>query len=172
MKFTEVKISGLKNGEHHFTFDLNSSFLAPFSNQFFDNPSIQVEAHLVLSETMIKADLKLEGTIELVCDRSLEPFLSPVSIQETHFFKYGLEEKELTDELEVISKERISIDFDQLVYDLVALSVPGKKLHPRFAAEEAEDEEEGKVIFTTLRPNEVEETSPDPRWAKLTDIHN
>lgn len=129
-------------------------------------------ADLVLSETMIKAELKIEGTIELVCDRSLESFSSPVSIKETHFFKFGIEEKELTDELEVISKERISIDFDQLVYDLIALSVPGKKLHPRFAVEETEDDEEGKVIFTTLRPEEVEETSPDPRWAKLTEIHN
>lgn len=172
MKFTEVKISGLKNGEHHFEFELNSSFLADYSNQFFDKPSIQVIGDLLLSETMIKADLSIDGTVELICDRSLEPFISPVSLQETHFFKFGSEEKELTDELEVISKERVSLDFDQLVYDLIALSIPGKKLHPKFAEDELEDDEDGKVIFTTFDPEELVETSPDPRWAKLKELNN
>ena len=74
MKFTEIKISGLKNGNHDFHFELNSSFLTEFSTLFFNQPRLVIDVVLNMSETMIKADLKLKGTVELICDRSDETF--------------------------------------------------------------------------------------------------
>ena len=41
-----------------------------------------------------------------------------------------------------------------------------------FAEDELEDDEDGKVIFTTFDPEELVETSPDPRWAKLKELNN
>lgn len=119
---------------------------------------------------MIKADLYLKGDVELICDRSLESFRFPIELTEVHYFKFGEEEEELSDELEVISKERISIDFDQLTYDLIALSLPSKKLHPRYQ-EDDEDEIEGRLIFSTHIVDEKESVEPDPRWTKLKEIN-
>lgn len=172
MKFTEIKIAGLKDGNHQFRFELNSSFLTAFSDALFQKPEVRVVVDLALSETMIKSLVTITGKVELTCDRSLEKFFQPVSVQAPYFFKFGEEEKELSDELEVILKERVSIDFDQLVYDFIALSLPSRRLHPRFQTEESSTETDGEIVFSTkeeeVQPSENE--AVDPRWAKLKEL--
>ena len=170
MKFTEIKISGLKNGNHDFHFELNSSFLTEFSTLFFDQPKLVIDVVLNMSETMIKADLKLKGTVELICDRSDETFDYQIDNEVVHFFKLGEEEKELSDELEVISKERVAIDLDQLIYDTVALSIPAKKLHPRFGNEDFDSNEEGFLVYTSEKEEKIENETSDPRWSKLKEL--
>jgi len=172
-KFTEVKISGLKDGLHSFQFDLNDKFLSAFSHEMFKLPELQVKVEMVLSETVIKTQVLVEGSVELECDRSLDSFRHPVSTEAKHYFKFGEEEKELSDELEVILKERVSIDFDQLVFDIVSLSLPSKKLHPRFM-EDAENEDiEGSVVFSTeSKPDDnTGNQEIDSRWAKLKELN-
>jgi uncharacterized metal-binding protein YceD (DUF177 family) len=121
---------------------------------------------------MIKAEVKIEGNVELICDRSLDSFPHKVTESVTHFYKFGEEEKELSDELEIISKERVFIDLDQLIYDTVALSLPSKKLHPRFQSENEDDETDGVIVYTSdLSGDETGPTETiDPIWEKLKDL--
>jgi uncharacterized protein len=172
LKFTEIKISGLKDGKHSYHFTLDNRFLDLFSRNLFDQPDLEVEVDLFLTDTMIKADVQVSGSVELICDRSLDPFRQPVAEKVQHFFKFGEEETELSDELEVILKERVSIDLDQLVYDIVALSIPAKHLHPRFQEQE-EGEEEGTLVYSSEKTEESSEAeSPvDPRWEKLKNLN-
>lgn len=173
MKFTEIKLSGLTDGPHSFGFQLDEGFLGDFSTAFFSKPNLSVSVRLLVGETMLKAQVSIEGTVCLICDRSLEEFNHPLLLNISHFFNFGDEEMELSDELDVISKDRVTIDFDQLVYDTVALSLPGKKLHPRLQVEELENDLEGEIIFSTLPEEstvEIEKTI-DPRWAKLKEIN-
>ena len=165
MRFTEIQISGLREGKHSFQFGLDSRFSAAFSEEFFTEPRLEATITLEVSETMIQAQIEIRGTVVLVCDRSLELFSYPVNTRVNHFFKFGEEEKELSDELEVISQERVHLDFDQLVYDTVALSLPGKKLHPDFASETSESEdEEGQLVYSTRSDAENELNERDNRW--------
>jgi len=172
LKFTEIKLSGLKDGNHEFLFSLDSGFLEEFSRAFFDLPQLSVRVNLLTSETMIKADVKIEGKVELICDRSLDSFSHEMNESVTHFYKFGEEEKELSDELEIISKERVYIDLDQLIYDTVALSLPSKKLHPRFQLDNEDDETDGVIVYSSDLSGE--ETGPtetiDPIWEKLKDL--
>ena len=172
MKFTEIKLSGLRDGNHEFLFSLDSGFLNEFSRAFFDLPQLSVRVNLLTSETMIKADIKIEGKVELICDRSLDSFSHEVNESVIHFYKFGEEEKELSDELEIISKERVIIDLDQLIYDTVALSLPSKKLHPRFHAENVDEDTDGVMVYSSELSGE--ETGPtetiDPIWEKLKDL--
>jgi len=172
LKFTEIKLSGLRDGNHEFLFSLDSGFLNEFSRAFFDLPQLSVRVNLLTSETMIKADIKIEGKVELICDRSLDSFSHEVNESVIHFYKFGEEEKELSDELEIISKERVIIDLDQLIYDTVALSLPSKKLHPRFHAENVDEDTDGVMVYSSELSGE--ETGPtetiDPIWEKLKDL--
>lgn len=177
MKFTEIEIAGLSEGLHSFDFQLNDDFLQSFSQDFFSKPVLFISIRLEISELMIKALISIKGQVQLVCDRSLDEFSHPVSIQTSHFFNFGEEEVELSDELEVIARDRLKIDFDQLIYDLVALSIPGKKLHPRFQADdfnEAEEHQEGEIIFSTSDKDEPEtiDSNLDPRWSKLKELNS
>lgn len=173
MKGTEVKIAGLKDGKHHFHFSLGSDFLEFFSRNFFDDPKLEVDVTLLVSETMIRSEVSVKGSVELVCDRSLETFRRVVSESATYFFKFGEEEQELSDELEVINKDRLSVSFDQLVYDMVALSIPAKRLHPRFENEETDEEAEGILVYSSTDEQQEEkpEDSVDPRWEKLKSLN-
>ncbi len=165
-------MSGLRDGNHEFLFSLDSGFLTEFSRTFFDLPQLSVRVNLLTSETMIKADIKIEGKVELICDRSLDSFSHEVNESVIHFYKFGEEEKELSDELEIISKERVIIDLDQLIYDTVALSLPSKKLHPRFHAENVDEDTDGVMVYSSELSGE--ETGPtetiDPIWEKLKDL--
>lgn len=174
MKFTEIKISGLKDGNHSFHFSLDTRFLEDFSRTFFDLPVLSVDIDLLISETMLKADVKIQGEVQLICDRSLDTFSHRIDESVTHFFKFGEEEKELSDELEVISKERVKIDIDQLVYDTVALSLPSKKLHPRFRSDDDQEGDDEGIIVYSSEPQEEEADKTDkvdPRWEKLKDLN-
>ena len=173
MKFTEIKISGLKDGNHEYHFSLDNRFLDDFSRSFFDFPELEIQVLLGFSETMIKAEILVQGEVQLICDRSLDTFRHPVSENVIHFFKFGEEEKELSDELDVISKERVQIDLDQLIYDSVALSLPSKRLHPRFLNEDGDENDEGIIVYSSIEPEEnldIENTL-DPRWEKLKDLN-
>jgi uncharacterized metal-binding protein YceD (DUF177 family) len=173
LKFTEIKISGLKEGKHSFHFDLDTRFLAEFSKEIFDKPVLSADVILHLTETMIRAELSLTGQVQLICDRSGDAFMFPVNQKITYFLKFGEKEEEISDELCTISKERTSIDFDQLVYDTVALSIPLKKLHPGFAESEKENTGDGKIVFSSSDPeteNPEKEELADPRWQKLKDL--
>lgn len=170
MKFTEIKISGLKEGTHAFEFSLDNAFLDVFSRNLFDKPELHVQIGLLLTEHMITAQVQVSGSVELTCDRSLDLFREPIRVSATHYFKFGEEEQELSDELDVISKERVSLDFDQLVYDIVALSIPGRHLHPRFREEE-EAEGEGTLVYQSEPSDQTNETKPDPRWDLLKNVN-
>ena len=54
--------------------------------------------------------------------------------------KFGDEEGELSDEMEIISSNTQRINVARYIYELVNVSIPMKKLHPRYANESAEDQ--------------------------------
>ena len=108
--------------------------------------------------------------MELVCDRSDETFDFQIDEHVVHFFNFGEEEKELSDELEVITKERVEIDLDQLVYDIIALAVPVKKLHPRYLTEDDDSETEHTLIYSSEPIESPKQNETDPRWSKLKEL--
>ena len=172
MKFTEIQISGLREGSHSFQFLLDSRFSDAFSADFFSEPSLKADVRLDTSETMLKAEIQITGSVELECDRSLEKFRTNVSEKVIHFYKFGEEEQELSDELDVISPERVHLDFDQLIYDTVALSLPQKKIHPDLLTEEDADEAaEGHLIYTSAAEIEEDNEKRDSRWDILKNLN-
>ncbi|KXK30519.1 MAG: hypothetical protein UZ12_BCD005000568 [Bacteroidetes bacterium OLB12] len=83
-------------------------------------------------------------------------------------FKYGEEAQEISDEIVIITRDQDSIDLGQYFYEFIALAIPMKKLHPRFANEAENDQ---FIVYSTAQ-NETEESDKendaiDPRWEKL-----
>jgi uncharacterized protein len=172
MKFTEIQISGLREGTHSFQFLLDSRFSDAFQADFFSKPSLKTDVRLDTSETMLKAEIQITGSVELECDRSLEKFRMDVSEKLVHFYKFGEEEQELSDEIDVISPERVHLDFDQLIYDTVALSLPQKKVHPDLRSEEdADDASEGRLIYSSAAVTEEDNEKRDTRWDILKNLN-
>ena len=116
---------------------------------------------------------KIKGEAKLICDRSLEPFDFPVDIDSRIMFKYGEEEAELSDEIIIISRDRVSLELGQYMYEFISLSIPIKKVHPKFQdGEDDEDDNEGKLIYTSETESSEEEKEVDPRWEILKKLKN
>ena len=98
------------------------------------------EVELVKSDSMLDLNLKVEGTIELVCDRSLEKFDYPLLINQEVIYKYGEEEKELSENVFVIPRGEQEINIADFLYESISLEVPMKKLHPKFEDDSEDDE--------------------------------
>ncbi len=113
------------------------------------------------SRTMIEARILVEGDLILICDRSLEPFTFPTEGVYTVLFK-----PDVTDETEddQVALRRLNIasnllDLTRDVRDTLLLTVPIRKLHPRFV-----DENGDEIPFETPY---ADESTTDPRWDAL-----
>lgn len=171
MKKFSVDISGLKNKTHSFDFEVGKELFETFENDVLNDISLQVLLTLQKTETMITATVELDGTVVLVCDRSLRTFDHKVDLKETVYYKFGEEYTELSDEVVIIPFNYGELDFAQLIYDTLILSIPPKVIHPDLQNEESEENE--KLVFSTSKDKQdtteqiKEEEKTDPRWEKL-----
>ncbi|MEQ8425421.1 MAG: DUF177 domain-containing protein [Cyclobacteriaceae bacterium] len=165
MKSLSINFVGLELKAHHYSFSLGDAFLQEYGKGFLPGGQFSVEVVLDKHETFIEADFKIEGTTKLTCDRSLEVFDFQILTKKKILFKYGEEDKELTDEIILISRERTSLDLGQLIYEFIGLSIPMKKLHPKFQDEE--DEVEGKMVYSSATKDDSNSEEVDPMWEKL-----
>jgi uncharacterized metal-binding protein YceD (DUF177 family) len=88
-------------------------------------------------------------------------------------FKYGEEEAELSDEIIIINRDRVSLELGQYMYEFISLSIPIKKVHPKFQDDEDDDDDsEGKLIYSSETEISDEEKEVDPRWEILKKLKN
>lgn len=120
----------------------------------------------------IRVNFTLDVEVELVCDRSLEPFILAVEDDYEVVFKVDVQE-EKEDEKSAVREFDFSsntLEIGDEVRDTILLNIPIKKLHPKFL------DEEGKVKdFETRSFGDTggeEEEKIDPRWEKLKKLKN
>ncbi|WP_370087335.1 DUF177 domain-containing protein [Ekhidna sp.] len=163
LKEFKIEIFGLSNSTHDFNFTFNDDFFTHFENSLVSKGKGTCDVILTKTDSMITLDLKIEGTIELECDRSLELFDFPVSVNKEIIYKYGDEEKELSEDVFVILKGEQQINIASFLYESISLEIPMKKLHPKFKGQPESDE----MIYVSETAGESQEESTDPRWEAL-----
>ena len=86
-------------------------------------------------------------------------------------FKFGEEDREIDDEVEMISKDRQSIDMSQFFFEFISMAIPMKKLHPRYMNEEQYDE---GLYFSSDKESDFENKKEeiDPRWEALKKLRD
>ena len=159
-----VNIVGLSNKVHHFDYELDEEFLSLYGRDLYSKGSFVANVTLDKHETFLEVDFEIKGSAQLVCDRSLEVFDQPVEAQRKMVFKYGEVDEELSDEIQVIHRDTVSLDLGQFFYEFIGLALPMKRLHPRFQDEDGNDE--GTIVYTSEGEANEEEKSEgtDPRW--------
>ena len=144
----------------------------------FSTGELTADVSLQKSESMIQMTFNVEGTIELTCDRSLDLFDQPISFENTMIYKFGEEEKELSEDVMIILNNTQTINIADLLFEFIGLQVPMKKLHPRFQKKKKmdDDQEEGVMVYSSTvddsKTEEQQEEDVDPRWAALKKLKN
>ena len=163
----KVNIIGLSQNAHHFDYEFGQEFFETYGKALLENGHFKAQVTLDKGETMIEANFHIQGKANLICDRSLEPFEYPMDIDRKILFKYGQEEKELSDEIVLITREHISLDVGQYMYELICVNIPMKRLHPKFQDNDLEESEIQLVYSSPIEETEKEEDAIDPRWEIL-----
>ena len=124
-----------------------------------------VQADLSKNDSFIKIDFNIKIKVELICDRSLDPFDFDIASGHSMIFKYGEEEQEIDDEIVMITRNTQRINVAQYVYEFIGIEIPMKKLHPRYTENGTEDE----LVYTSKKAEDSEQKDEpiDPRWEKL-----
>lgn len=169
-KAFDIDIIGLKNKRYDFDFEGGDDFFALFKNSLVEKGNFKVYLQLDKSESMMQLGFSITGSVEVVCDRSLDAFDYPLAIEQKHILKFGGQDQELSDEIEIISREVATINVAQYVYEFIILAIPMKKIHPRYEGQVYEENEQGLLIYSSKAEAEEPQDSQDdtdPRWAAL-----
>jgi uncharacterized metal-binding protein YceD (DUF177 family) len=170
----QIPILSLEDKSYRYTFEGGDDFFQAFEQDWVEKGQFHSVVDLNKSATMIQVSLKIEGSIRLICDRSLEEFDYPFEVDEKLIFKYSDHSEELGDNLFLLDRKSPKLDLSQDLFDFIALQVPMKKLHPRYL-EEAEALEGNQFIYSTEKDlgdqsTEKAEADMDPRWAALKNL--
>lgn len=171
----KIDIYGLKIGVHEFDFEFDEKLFENIEDSVLETGHGKCAIVLDKKETLISIDFKIEGVIGLICDRSVEPFDYPISIEETLMIKYGEAFDDSRDDLLIIPSTQESINVESHIYEYLTLAVPMKKIHPDFEDEIEEEDEEIALVYTSEDEQSDEKENDDvidPRWAALKNIKN
>lgn len=164
----DIAIRQLENRLHEFRFEIDEEFFSIFQQDLVKKGKVDSLVKIDKHETFMDIKVHLQGVVELICDRSLEKFNFPIELEKEVFFKFGPEPKELSDEVFVITTDTPGINLAQFFYEFIALSIPIKKLHPKFQS--TQDESENHLVYSSQTDNSFAETEKenfDPRWEEL-----
>ncbi len=166
MERYRVNILGLSLSVHHFEYEFGSEFFNSYGTELPSEGAFKVDIAIDKRETFLETNFKITGSTRLMCDRSLDEFDYPINISSRIIFKYGDEDKEISDEVTMINRGTETLELGHYIYEFIALAIPMKKLHPRFENESAED---GQIVYTSENEEKKEET--DPRWEMLKKLN-
>lgn len=170
----EIPYVGLKVGVHKFDYDIDGNFFKHFEDSPIKECKVRVKLEFEKKETFFILKFFIDGTVNVECDRCLEPFDKEIFGDYTCYVKFAENPEEMDggDEVIYISRETSIIDVSQLVYEYINLCLPMQILHPKKA-----NGEEGcnPEVLKFLRGNNVGAEKPgvdetDPRWAALSKL--
>jgi uncharacterized protein len=168
MERYRVNILGLSLNIHHFEYELGKDFFKKYDSGLVSEGTFKADVDLDKRETFLEADFKIKGSVRLVCDRSLDEFDYPIDVSSRIIFKYGDEDKEISEDVMMIHRGTETLELGKFIYEFIALAVPMKKLHPRFKDESGE---EGGIIYTSETEEEKKKEDIDPRWEMLKKLN-
>ena len=174
LKAFDIEISNIKEHVHHlYNYTLDASFFASFEESLIQKGLINVEVDLEKTPLLIRMNICLNGSVDLICDRSLDEFEYLIESETQLIFKFTEDEEgEITEEIIGIKRETVQINVAQYLYEYINLEVPIKKLHPRFQDTDKENEQDSFLIYSTEKEEDAKDDSPtedliDPRWLAL-----
>lgn len=165
----DIDIYGLKDKQYVFDFELGSEFFEELEQSLIEKGHFKTHLTLDKSATMMILNFHIVGTVELICDRSLDVFEEPIVIQERLILKYGDHDEPLAENIELIRQEAVRVNVANYIFEYIALTLPMKKLHPRFRSDDDNEDIDGSIlIYQTPEENFKNEAEIENiTWAAL-----
>lgn len=128
-----INFASLADGKHEFDYEIDQKFFDQFEDSFIKKGNVKVNMIMNKSMHCLELDFEVEGVVETVCDICAEDFDLPIVGEEMIIVKMVTEPPTENNELNVIyiSLGETAISVAQMIYELIILSIPIQKTHPR-----------------------------------------
>nr|WP_288834444.1 DUF177 domain-containing protein [uncultured Flavobacterium sp.] len=168
-----IPFVGLKLGKHHFEYQISNAFFENFEYDEFQNSDIKVAVVLEKKSNMLELNFKHKGTVNVPCDLTGEDFDLPIKGKMKLIVRFGEVFNNDNEELLILPFGEFEIDIAQYIYEMIALSVPLKRVHP--GVKDGSLKTEALEKLNELQVKEVDEKENkeeniDPRWDKLKQL--
>ena len=170
LKAYDIQFVGLKLGKHIYDYKINQTFFEYFEFDEFNTINVNLNIRLEKKTTLLELNFSGNGSVNINCDVSNEPYDQLINFNFNLVVKFGQEYNNENDSILIIPHGSYKINIAQYIYELIVLSIPQKRIHPGV--------EDGTLNSEILR--KLEDLSPnadlkggsssndvDPRWNKL-----
>ncbi|MDX1277347.1 DUF177 domain-containing protein [Oceanihabitans sediminis] len=169
LKTFTIPFVGLKDGNHHFEYDIEQSFFEHFGYEDYNDSNIKVNLVLTKKPTLLELDFDIKGFVNVNCDLTNEPYNQEVETNFDLVVKFGDEYNDENIDILIIPHGEYEINVQQYIYELIVLAVPNKLIHP--GVEDGTLDSEILKKLEELSPKEAEDKNKDedidPRWNTL-----
>ncbi|RYZ21402.1 MAG: DUF177 domain-containing protein [Chitinophagaceae bacterium] len=169
-----IPFAGLKLGKHQFEFNIDRKFFDEFGYDEFEDCNLLVKVQLDKKNTMLEVSFRHSGTVHVPCDLTGEYFDLPVKGKMDLIVQFGDEFNDDNEVLLILPHGEHQINVAQYIYEMIALSIPVKRVHPGVKDGTLKHEAIDRLNQMNVKPpaekKEVKEENIDPRWDKLKSL--
>ena len=162
-----IPFSGLKQGKHEFEYVIEKEFFESFGYAEFNDANIGVKVSMNKMSTMLEFKLFADGTVNVNCDLTNEPYDQPISADLELVVKFGEDYNDEDDEILIIPHGEHQVNIAQYVYEMLVLAVPLKRVHPGVLDGTLKSEALKKLQELQPKDNTENKEDTDPRWDAL-----
>ena len=178
-----IPLRGAKQGTDNYEFLLDDDFFRAMESIDILGGAVKVSLAVRRANEANYFAIHCQGTIQIVCDRCMEPMDYAVEADYDLAVKFGDEYDDSNDGVLIVPEGDNDLDVAPIVYDTVALSIPLQHVHAEGECDEAtwqalqahtahdlddEPDEYGTYADEDADADQLDnETNIDPRWAEL-----
>ena len=170
LKEFTIPFKGLKLGKHQFDFELNKAFFEHFEYDEFNDVDIKLNVLLEKMSTLMEITLAFNGTVNVACDVTNEPFDQPITGTYQFVVKFGDEINDENEDLLILPHGSYDVNIQQYIYESIVLAMPLRKIHPGIADGTLKSDILDKLEELSPEAShdqEDEDENTDPRWDSL-----
>lgn len=171
LKEFTIPFIGLKIGEHQLDFKIENAFFEHFEYDEFNKVLINLDVLLNKKTTLLEFTLNFNGSVNVQCDVTNEPYDQEIEGDYHFVVKFGEEYNDENEDLLIIPHGSHEVNIQQYIYESIILGLPTRRIHPgvedgTLKSEILEKLEElSPKLANDTSTDEVEKT--DPRWDTL-----
>lgn len=171
-KYT-INFASLADGEHIFNYQADNKFLLNFEGALVQDADIEVKLVMQKFLNSLELNFEIQGTVRIPCDVCIEEFDLKIVGSDKISVKIVSEIPQGNDEYNIIyiNDGSSSIQIAEMLYELIMLSIPMRKVHPEdkdgnatCSAEILKYLEDSK---NNIAENSENEDSINPIWDEL-----
>ena len=167
-----ISISGLKEGQHTFDFEIGNEFFEEFEESEIKEGSLKAYIEMEKRSSHLTLLVRISGTVMICCDRCLEMFARPLQCENRLLVKPGKSISDDDPDIISLSSDENELDLRQNFYEYIHLALPIKRVHPDDKNGNSTCNPEMLKKLKELLVDEEDEKHIDPRWDDLKKLMN